>query len=522
MAVHRLMTYAATLCCIGVFYTPVAAARDLIVDGSSPLCVGKSDGEDPPVYCTIQAAIEAAHAEGGGDVAVLPGIYRENIQLYEDVKIQGEGDEGEIIIEFPGGSLPEALVVTANHSGLSGVTLRIPEGAAAPLPLILIAGVEEVEIEDVVLDGGFNRGSIGVFVQNQLLETSRIRHAELRRLEVGILAEDANFRITRCLFEDLLRDGIHVRPPSDKGAAKGEEDYEAPELGDEDDLELSGFNRFRNIGGFRDELDQVINQGDAFFLRNTTGVPLTAQLNDWGIYETAGIAASLSDAEPGAKRALAKAAAIDATPPVVFEPYLGKSIFPGSVFVRVRDALSLASLTNAAPRLQLNFIDTKIDPAFDPVSKLYSFTFINPNTYSVLAQAPAYLPASRIAVVGAGQIVALEIPITPDGSVGEGEGEGAPSTHSSDRNGDGKIDLSELLRTIQFYNSLAYHCEPGTEDGYAINSGAQDCAPHAADYAPQDWKVSLSETLRNIQFYNSVGYYACPGSEDGFCPGLAN
>ena len=80
------------------------------------------------------------------------------------------------------------------------------------------------------------------------------------------------------------------------------------------------------------------------------------------------------------------------------------------------------------------------------------------------------------------------------------------------------ISLLELLRVIQFYNSLALHCEVGTEDGYAPGVGETGCVPHQSDYNPQDWVVSLGELLRLIQFYNSLGYVACVGSEDGFCP----
>jgi hypothetical protein len=92
--------------------------------------------------------------------------------------------------------------------------------------------------------------------------------------------------------------------------------------------------------------------------------------------------------------------------------------------------------------------------------------------------------------------------------------------HTGDQNGDGVVNLSELLRVIQFYNSANYGCQPGTEDGYAPNDPDQNCAPHASDYAPQDWDISLSELLRLIQFYNIGGYAACVEGEDGFCPGV--
>jgi ELWxxDGT repeat protein len=110
------------------------------------------------------------------------------------------------------------------------------------------------------------------------------------------------------------------------------------------------------------------------------------------------------------------------------------------------------------------------------------------------------------------------------GAEGEGEGEGegeaedAPA-YNVDQNGDQVIDLVELSRVIQFYNAGSFHCQEGTEDGYAPGPGSQACAPHGSDYSVQDWSISLTELLRLVQFYNSGGYHACEGSEDGFCPG---
>jgi hypothetical protein len=51
---------------------------------------------------------------------------------------------------------------------------------------------------------------------------------------------------------------------------------------------------------------------------------------------------------------------------------------------------------------------------------------------------------------------------TPEGTI-EGTTEGSqegeiPSEHSADKNKDHKIDLGELLRVIQIFNSGGYHC----------------------------------------------------------------
>lgn len=94
-----------------------------------------------------------------------------------------------------------------------------------------------------------------------------------------------------------------------------------------------------------------------------------------------------------------------------------------------------------------------------------------------------------------------------------------PSTHTADRDGDGRFNLSELLRVIQFYNTSAFHCDAAGEDGYDPGAGDTSCAAHDSDYAPTDWRIDLSELLRAIQFFNAGGYYPCGTGEDGFCAG---
>lgn len=91
--------------------------------------------------------------------------------------------------------------------------------------------------------------------------------------------------------------------------------------------------------------------------------------------------------------------------------------------------------------------------------------------------------------------------------------------HTADRNQDYKIDLSELLRIIQFFNARAYHCDGNGEDGYAPGTGDQSCEPHDSDYESNTpWRISLNELLRLVQFYNVCGYEVDPSKEDGFRP----
>lgn len=102
--------------------------------------------------------------------------------------------------------------------------------------------------------------------------------------------------------------------------------------------------------------------------------------------------------------------------------------------------------------------------------------------------------------------------------------EGPPAVISADQNGDHIISLGELLRCIQFFNSLEYGCADArgnTEDGYLAGPGhPHDCRPHLTDFAPADFTITLSELLRLLQFFNSGGYTRCldAGTEDGYCP----
>lgn len=94
----------------------------------------------------------------------------------------------------------------------------------------------------------------------------------------------------------------------------------------------------------------------------------------------------------------------------------------------------------------------------------------------------------------------------------------AAQHYTCDTNGDRVISLSELLRVIQFYNGDGFHCQDGTEDGYASGPGGTLCIPYDTDYNVQDWSINLAELLRAIQLYNAQSYHLECGTEDGFAP----
>lgn len=106
----------------------------------------------------------------------------------------------------------------------------------------------------------------------------------------------------------------------------------------------------------------------------------------------------------------------------------------------------------------------------------------------------------------------------------EGEEEGSaegeePRSFTADQDKSGAIELAELLRVIQLYNGVEFHCDATTEDGFVPGSGNRECIAHTSDYNPHDWRFSLSEVLRLVQLYNVGSFHPCEQGEDFFCPG---
>ena len=287
----------------------------------------------------------------------------------------------------------------------------MPAGAPAPAVLLYIPNVE-MEIEELYFDGGLNLDTTGIVVTGPESSRGRIKKSTFTGVEVGVEAVDSGIRITRNLFTGILRDAIYVHAPD---GATGP--VELPEIGSTDALEVSGFNQFRDVGGFVGDDDdgddgKGINLNNAFVLRNTTGQTLVAQLNDWDVFNSGEILARLSTADPDAKSLVGTESQKQAAVPFIVEPFLGKSAFPGSIYLRIKDQGNNLPLSVATPALLQSGIDLGITPDFDPLSDLYSFTFLTPGIYQANATAPDYTPQGLEIVVAPGAIEAREIFLT--------------------------------------------------------------------------------------------------------------
>ena len=117
----------------------------------------------------------------------------------------------------------------------------------------------------------------------------------------------------------------------------------------------------------------------------------------------------------------------------------------------------------------------------------------------------------------------------------------AARLHSADADRNNRIDLFELTRIIEIYNTRsgtqrtgAYRVDASTEDGFAPDRArtATDvltlASYHSADVTPRDGRLSLVELTRVIELYNfrsgsvrTGAYYARGDTEDGFVTGVA-
>lgn len=113
-----------------------------------------------------------------------------------------------------------------------------------------------------------------------------------------------------------------------------------------------------------------------------------------------------------------------------------------------------------------------------------------------------------------------------------------PPFHSADENQDGKIDLLELTRVIELFNTHnsttrtgGYGVQSGSEDGFAPDAthvagvAATLAAYHSAD-ENHDGAIDLLELTRVIELYNyrsgtvrTGQYHTQAGTEDGFSTG---
>ena len=470
----------------GVGYDVGAAGTALvtILDDESPFVsfyVDRTIGDDvlnvgtqALPWATIARAMDyaatVATPKGPVTIYLAEGVYEEQVVFAPHVSLVGAGPELTTIQYYDAGQIPgdgDTVVIGAEGAVLRDCTITLPDVYETVTVLVRIDNVA-MTLTNVTLDGEENPFCTAIEVAGSASSASVVDSCHIVDVYMGVWSENSSILITRTLFEDITGYGVFVVPVIVKDAL-------VPRLGGMNEGVPVGMNQFRDV--------------DGYFIKNLSEVEVEADFNDWGVYTDAEIGDKLSG-------------------PVQMDAFLGESIASGMLFIQLIDEAGQPIPVDSNPSVSLD--EGAVTADYDPDGGMFFVEGIE-GVHTLAASADGYFPLETSVDLPAGES-AVEV-ITLE----------AVPPHTADQDGDNGISLSELLRVIQFFNSGAFHCEAGTEDGYAPGTGADiSCGQHMSDYAPHDWAVSLSELLRLIQFYNSGGYHGCPGedTEDGYCPGL--
>jgi hypothetical protein len=423
-------------------------------------------------WLTISHALSRLRATASSRVRIVVGggVYEENLQLAPYVLITG-------YYTVPTGpdskARPTYSGIIGNHIGAAGAALKdlylSPKVTTAPI--LKISDVSMVVTNCVFAGPGFDplkpNAGIGISVLTDDAIGTLIEKTDFKGLDKGIVVEGDFPLIRQCFFEDIDDNAISLVSGRTFGTIN---------LGKADDP-TTGFNSFdiNSIGG-------PIISGN--WLGN-----LQMENNTWNTVDLDLIDTVLSGGLDD----------FDFDPPGNTTTY---SLIPASIFCTVTNGESDVRVEDALILIQ----PAIFAPVSDNLEGVYAIPAVLPGSYTVQALAPNYESQSKTVNIQQSEIEAVLFELD--------------RFSSADMDQSNTIGLTELLRLIQFYNTGSFHCQDGSEDGFAPGNGSHNCTPHTSDYSPQNWAISLGEILRAIQFYNTGGYSSCPedGTEDGFCP----
>lgn len=306
------------------------------------------------------------------------------------------------------------MIEAAASTGLRDCTVTVPGATANVTILLRITGVA-MQVNNVIFDGFDNVFSIAVQISEPGASETVIRDCVVRKVQYGVRSQNAAPIIARNTFEDILEDAIFVREPGSKDGEGA-----TPRAGDVTD-ERTGYNTFDNVGNK--------------FVQNMSATATMAELNFFGdSYTTEAAIAGKMTGE------------------VDFVPFLGKSLFPGSIccYVYNSESADHDSIGNATVTLSPGGASITVNE-----NGVYVFPALPGGDYSVTVSAPGYASATRATTLQDSGLANMSIGLTPGGPVDEpdvfcgflfGKRRGASRTHAT---GD-VIVLGVLFSTLVY------------------------------------------------------------------------
>ncbi len=323
--------------------------------------------EETPVQ-SIQLAINRASAyfttsQNRATVLVGPGLYESEaaIQVKSGVNLMGQGKENTLLRVTSPGETEYVAVYLEPNSALDGFAIELP-GTISQSPAILVSmgNTGIIRLTNCRMDASENVtvNSIGVRVTGGTASTFLIADCEIVGVTTGIQTLNSGVNIARNLIQSTAGDGILV----EAGAAVPKQAEPAvPLLGDAEDPDNTGLNRFRDVGGLA--------------LNNTTDVPVQSEANDWDAY-------SEPEIEPEVNG-----------PAVWRDNYIGKALVQGTIVVSVLDEASQVIPQTGNPSASIPALS--LPGVWDSESSTFHIAGVPDGQHTVEASATGFVTNSE-------------------------------------------------------------------------------------------------------------------------------
>ena len=365
------------------------------------------DGSQGAPFATLAAALSGAGSLGSESQPVVvnagEGEFAGAIVVPAFVTLRGSGSGSSMAKQTTSITVIQAtgvpvVVTLQENAGLSDVVVSSPAAAGEAVVLVEASDVS-FSIERVVLDGGGNIESTGLFVQGPATLGSLVAFNEFRDLQNAVLSENASPTILRNDIHDILGDAVLVN--------MGESTKQTgltPNMGDAVKAD-SGFNFFVNIGGL--------------YVGNLSEPLTTAQFNFWDGHQEEELVALKMEGN------------------IQFTPFNRKRLIPATL----TGFLTAASSGDPVPA-SANPTVTAGLAVFEIAESegLYAFANLPDGVTEVTAAAEGFDPQTQSVTITEGEAHSLDFDLVSAEGEGEGEGEECRASSSGTRGAAGRGD----------------------------------------------------------------------------------